>query len=441
MKITESLLDAYLRRSYARQMYLKLGAPVALPEVGPVQPAVLYVHIPFCESLCPFCSFHRVLLTLPKARTYFKALRRELRIISDKGYKPSIVYVGGGTPTVLPEELAATLDLVRSLFPVRQVSVETNPNHLREDVLSVLEAAGVDRLSVGIQTFDDALLKNMGRLAPYGSGAQNRERLQFAQGRFTTLNADMIFNLPGQSERSLIRDLQTLVEDVRVDQASLYPLMTSKRTERAMLKSMGAYSLNNEKRFYDRVRREMAQDYRPSSVWCFSRHAGLIDEYIIADTSYIGAGSGAFSYLDGVMYANTFAINRYGRMIDKAGAAVTAHRVLQSHERARYDLVMTLFGLSLNKGDFRHKYRGNFFSFLWKEFLALRLTGAIVDDGERIRLTRRGEYYWVIMMREFFTGVNNFRDQMRDHVMAERAMPEVLAQAQDVHRGCGTEER
>ncbi len=424
MKVIEPLLETYLRRSYARQMHFQLGVPKALPEVGPLQPAVLYIHIPFCESLCPFCSFQRVLLTLPKATTYFKALRRELRIISDKGYQPGIVYVGGGTPTVLLEELATTLDLVRSLFPVRQVSVETNPNHLREDVLSTLKAAGVHRLSVGIQTFDDALLKNMGRYAPYGSGAQNRERLQFAQGWFNTLNADMIFNLPGQSEDSLIQDLKTLVEDVRVDQVSLYPLMTSKRTGRAMLKSMGAYSLTNEKIFYDRIRREIAQDYQLSSVWCFSRHPGLVDEYVIADTSYIGAGSGAFSYLDGVMYANTFAINRYGRMIDKTGTAFTAHRVLQNHERARYDLVMTLFGLSLNKGKFRHKYEGRFFSLLWKEFLALRLTGAIVDDSEWVRLTRRGQYYWVIMMREFFTGVNNFRDQMRDHVRAERAMPE-----------------
>jgi coproporphyrinogen III oxidase-like Fe-S oxidoreductase len=405
-------------------MHFQLGLSKALPEVGSKQPAVLYIHIPFCESLCPFCSFQRVLLTLPKATTYFKALRQELRIIADKGYQPRIVYVGGGTPTVLPEELASTLALARSLFPVRQVSVETNPNHLREDVLSVLKAAGVNRLSVGIQTFDDALLKNMGRYAPYGSGEQNRERLLLAQGWVDTLNADMIFNFPGQSEQSLIQDLKTLVEDVRVDQASLYPLMTSRRTEKAMFKTMGAYSLTNEKIFYDRIRREMAQDYQLSSVWCFSRHPGLADEYIIADTNYIGAGSGAFSYLDGVMYANTFAINRYGRMIDKTGSAYTAHRVLRSHEQARYDLVMTLFGLSLNKSAFRHKYEGRFFSLLWKEFLALRLTGAIVDEGESFRLTRRGQYYWVILMREFFTGVNNFRDQMREHVRAERAMHE-----------------
>lgn len=437
MTVIERLLDAYLRRSYARQMCFELGTPLALPDICAVQPAVLYIHIPFCESLCPFCSFHRVLLNVPGAATYFKALRQELHRIADKGYQPSIVYVGGGTPTLLPDELATTLELVSSLFPVRQISVETNPNHLREDVLSVLKSAGVDRLSVGIQTFDDGLLRDMGRYDSYGSGDQNRERLKFAQGWFGTLNADMIFNLPGQSEQSLVRDLDILHHEVQVDQASIYPLMTSRRTGKVMRMSMGPYSLRNEKSFYDRVRREMAQDYQLSSVWCYSRNAGLTDEYIIANTSYIGAGSGAFSYLDGVMYANTFAINRYRRMIHTTGTAITAHRVLQDYQQARYDLVMTLFGLCLQKDDFRQKYAGRFFTLLWKEFLALRLAGSIVDDAGQVQLTRKGQYHWIIMMREFFTGVNNFRDQIRDHVRAERAMPELPARALSRPRGSG----
>jgi hypothetical protein len=208
--------------------------------------------------------------------------------------------------------------------------------------------------------------------------------------------------------------------------------MTSRRTSKAMRKSMGPYSLHNEKPFYDLIRREMVRDYQLSSVWCYSRNAGLADEYIIADTSYIGAGSGAFSYLDGVMYANTFAINRYGRLIHKTGAAITSHLVLRDLQKARYDLVMTLFGLCLQKNEFRQRYGGRFFKLLWKELLTLRLAGTTVNDAGEIRLTTRGEYHWVILMREFFTGVNNFRDQMRDHVMAERAMLEESAQPLDM---------
>ena len=288
--------------------------------------------------------------------------------------------------------------------------------------MQILTEAGVDRLSVGIQTFDNALLKKMDRYAPYGSGEQNRERLAFAADRIGTLNVDMIFNLPGQSEQSLQNDLDILIDELQVSQASVYPLMTSRRTGKAMRSTMGDYSLHNERTYYDRLRQCMAKDYLLSSVWCFSRTRGLTDEYIIADTSYIGAGSGAFSYLNGTMYANTFAIGRYGRMIHKTGAAITAQRRLTEFQQARYDIVMTLFGLSLKKEEHREKYHGRFFSLLRKELLALRLLGATADDGEHIHLTRNGQYLWVIMMREFFTGVNNFRDQMREHVRAERLL-------------------
>ena len=422
MSLTDGLLNTYLRRSFDQQMSLEIGRPAVLPDATESQPAVLYVHIPFCESLCPFCSFHRVKLQKAKAQVYFRALWQELRVVADKGYQPKIVYVGGGTPTIMPDELAQTLELIRSLFPIEQISVETNPNHLRDDILQTLTEAGVDRLSVGIQTFDNALLKQMDRYTPYGSGEQNRERLAFAADRIGTLNVDMIFNLPGQSEQSLRNDLDILIDELQVSQASIYPLMTSRRTGKAMQSTMGDYSLQNERTYYDRLRQRMAKDYLLSSVWCFSRTRGLTDEYIIADTSYIGAGSGAFSYLNGTMYANTFAIGRYGRMIHKTGAAITAQRSLTEFQQARYDIVMTLFGLSLKKEEHREKYHGRFFSLLRKELLALRLLGAIADDGEHIRLTRNGQYLWVIMMREFFTGVNNFRDQMREHVRAERLL-------------------
>jgi coproporphyrinogen III oxidase-like Fe-S oxidoreductase len=357
-----------------------------------------------------------------RARVYFRALWQELRVIADKGYQPRIVYVGGGTPTIMPDELAQTLELIRSLFPIEQISVETNPNHLRDDILQILADASVDRLSVGIQTFDNALLKQMDRYTPYGSGEQNRERLAFAADRIGTLNVDMIFNLPGQSEQSLQNDLDILIDELQVSQTSIYPLMTSRRTSKAMQSTMGDYCLHNERTYYDRLRQRMAKDYLLSSVWCFSREKGLTDEYIIADTSYIGAGSGAFSYLNGTMYANTFALGRYGRMIHKTGAAITAQRRLSEFQQARYDIVMTLFGLSLKKADYREKYDGHFFRLLRKELLALRLLGATVDDGEHIHLTRTGQYLLVIMMREFFTGVNNFRDQMREHVRAERLL-------------------
>ena len=91
------------------------------------------MHVPFCEVLCPFCSFHRVRYNESKTARYFEALRREIRLYHEAGFRFSDVYVGGGTPTVNADELLATLELVRDLSPVRTISIETNPNHLEPD--------------------------------------------------------------------------------------------------------------------------------------------------------------------------------------------------------------------------------------------------------------------------------------------------------------------
>jgi coproporphyrinogen III oxidase-like Fe-S oxidoreductase len=419
----DRLLSRYLQSVFNRRMRFERGGPVALPEAGQARPEVLYIHIPFCESLCPFCSFHRVLLNRDRAKTYFRTLRDEIRRVAERGYRPSVVYVGGGTPTVLPDELCETLALVRSLFPLQQISTETNPNHLREEIFAALKQAGVNRVSVGVQSFDDRLLRAMGRYDSYGSGEQIMQRLIDAGGKFDTLNADMILNLPTQTVQSLQQDIHLLRDVIGIDQISWYPLMTSSRTGKTMQRTMGCYNLENERPYYDLIRQEMDGSYRLSSVWCLSRKQGLIDEYITADTDYIGVGSGSFSYLDGTLYANTFSLRRYTRLIDKRGSAITAVRRLSLRDQAHYDMVMTLFGLQLDVDSLDRKYGGQLQRLLWKELLSLRLSGSVRTEGGKMRLTRRGQYKWVIIMREFFTSINNFRDQMRQQVRAELDIP------------------
>src|SRR5512134_887643 len=177
-----------LRREYSAAMQFAEDGVVRAPPVAPAKPCQLYVHVPFCEVLCPFCSFHRVRYNESKTARYFDALRKEIQLYHDRGFRFSDVYVGGGTPTVDADELIATLELVRSLSPVHAVSIETNPNHLQPEVLRRYRDAGVTRLSVGVQSFDDGLLAGMDRLEKYGNGATIRERLTAARGIFPTLN-------------------------------------------------------------------------------------------------------------------------------------------------------------------------------------------------------------------------------------------------------------
>jgi coproporphyrinogen III oxidase-like Fe-S oxidoreductase len=357
----------------------------------------------------------------PKADRYFAALRREIRACKDAGFVFGDVYVGGGTPTILPDELRETLQLIRTLFPIERISVETNPDHLSSSRLSDLLEMGVNRLSVGVQSFDDQLLKAMGRYDRYGSGADILARLQDASEMFDTLNVDMIFNQPRQTMESLKRDIEILTCNTFADQVSFYPLMPATTTSKAMCKQMGALSFRNERRYYERILAGMQPVYRPATAWCFARKRGLIDEYIVDHEEYVGLGSGAFSYVDGVFYSSSFSIDRYLDRIEHGRSGIVMGRRLSELEQLRYRFLVSLFGLDLDWEQLRSEYTRSFMGPLRKELLFFSLIGAIRKDGTHYHLTEKGMYYWVVLMREFLTGVNNVRDEMRAHIRIERS--------------------
>jgi coproporphyrinogen III oxidase-like Fe-S oxidoreductase len=264
----------------------------------------------------------------------------------------------------------------------------------------------VDRLSVGVQSFDDGLLRSIHRYPRYGSGSEIRSRLAAAQGHFRTLNVDLIFNFREHSEDLLRRDLQVLRE-LRPDQVTFYPLMSARARR-------GPYY--REKRFYKLIRAELAGAYRPSTAWCFSRaeassasHPALIDEYIVAREEYAGLGSGSFGYLGGKMYANSFSVARYIERLDRGLLPLAAARSFTPAERVRYDFLMKLFGGNLDLGALEQRHGPRAMRTLASALTFFRLTGALRRRGRIISLTPRGYYVWVILMREFFAGVNRLR--------------------------------
>ncbi|MCK9274417.1 MAG: coproporphyrinogen III oxidase family protein [Syntrophales bacterium] len=370
---------------------------------------LLYLHIPFCESLCPYCSFNRIAFEEKLCRRYFKALRKEIRLYKKSGYDFGAIYLGGGTPTILIDELLKTIDLAESIFSIREISVETNPNHLTAENLALLKHAGVNRLSVGIQSFDDELLKAMGRYHKYGSGTEIAERIRKALGKFHTVNADMIFNFPSQTEESLSRDIEIL-RSTGVDQVTYYPLMVSDSTKKAISQNLGTVDFSRERKYYSMITNALLPAYRFSSAWCFSKKDAMIDEYIVDYDEYAGLGSGSIGYMNGTCYANTFSINEYIDKLEKGEIPLMASRTFGCREQMRYDFMMKLFGLDLPFTLFADKYRRTDRLLLIKDILPFVLTGALRYSNGRLRLTRRGRYFWVVMMREFFSAVNNFRD-------------------------------
>jgi coproporphyrinogen III oxidase-like Fe-S oxidoreductase len=406
-----------LNRKYTRME--QIGHVLGMPEGNPERQLMLYLHIPFCVVLCPFCSFHRVRYREDRARRYFSTLRKEIRMAHDAGFRFRAVYVGGGTPTVHIPELVETIELARRLNPISQISIETNPDDLVPEKIRVLRDVGVNRLSVGVQTLEDKLLDEMERKNKYGSSDQIRERLAATQGLFDTLNVDLIFNLPHQSLGSLVRDIDILTGEIGIDQISFYPLMGANTTALRMKKGMGHVTYHRERKFYETIHARLPAEYTASSAWCFSKKPGAIDEYIIEYDDYIGLGSGAMSYLDNRLYAASFSINRYIRLIEAGHCGFTRMSEFSEKDSMRYDFLMKFFGIRVNKASLEARWGGRFEKSLWKEFAAFRLAGAIRDDGEHWVLTKRGMYYWVLMMREFFIAISNFRDLMRLGIRSE----------------------
>jgi len=397
------------------------GTELPRPRVG--SRYLLYLHIPYCVVLCPFCSFHRVKFKKDDTAQYFSSLRREIELVSDRGYRFDELYVGGGTPTVMPGELVKTLRLVQDLHPLSSLSIETNPDDLDPDNLRRWRDAGVNRLSVGVQSFDDDLLRQMQRYDTYGSGSSIRNSLRRAEGIFETLNADIIFNFPRQTEASLHRDLNILIDELDIDQVSFYPLMTVNSTRRKMQQTVGDVDYSRERRYYQIIAERMQNaGYKRASAWCFSRRPGMFDEYIAEREEYVGLGSGSFSYLDGNLFASSFSINHYERLVASGKTGTVCHRRMSERDQMRYYLMMQLFSGKLSVADAEERFNGRFRGKLWPELAALRTMGSIRSNDRQITLTESGFYLWVMMMREFFTAVNTLREHMRHKIAEEVAI-------------------
>ncbi len=385
-------------------MLLKPGQ-FEYPEAVPEHAIPLYIHIPFCESLCPFCSFHRIKINTSLATNYFQTLSTEVDRLHNLGFRFNQVYVGGGTPTTMPNELVALLGKVSTCWPITDITVETNPNHLVGEILEPLKAVGVTRLSVGVQSLQDETLMRIGRYDAYGSRDNIIQKLANTQGQFETFNIDMIFNLPQQSENEIISDIAEL-KGLAVDQISYYPLMPALANSHNQTDDFTEISFRHEKYLYDLIVEQLSPDFHMGSAWCFNRKKQLGDEYIVSSDQYLGIGSGSFSLLGNHLYATTFNISRYIRQINKAGAPWHARQVLSGWQLRQYTLLTRLFGLTMPV-DTPGMPQLSLKAMVWN--------GAIEKEHGLYQLTKKGRYYWLIMMREFFMGVNRYRRQLREH--------------------------
>lgn len=419
---SERLLSKAVRACSSQFMRLKPCNDARIPGPVPGMRYMLYMHIPFCERLCPYCSFNRFPFSESAAVPYFNNLRREMLMLKELGYDFDSLYIGGGTPTIMMDELCRTIDMAKSEFSIKEVSCETNPNHLIPEYLEQLQGR-VDRMSVGVQSFNDDLLKQMDRYDKYGSGESILEAVKVAAPYFKSLNVDMIFNFPAQTEEILREDLRMVLES-GTSQTTFYPLMASPSVERSLAATVGKVDYEREQRFYEIICETLAGGENPrfkhGSAWTFNEresNAGepqMIDEYIVDYEEYPAIGSGGMTYLGNTQYVNTFSIAAYNDAIEHDRMSVMGKANFTKKNRMRYRFMMQLFGLHLDKRQWEDDFGCTVQAGLPVEYAFMKMSGAFATDNkEEITLTPKGRYLMVVMMRQFFIGVNNLRDQAR----------------------------
>ena len=411
INLTDRIMQYYIDR------YLNCD-PVVLdrpPEPQPGHQYLLYAHIPFCKTLCSYCTFHRFLFKEHKAREYFINLRKEMDYVKALGYDFTSMYIGGGTTTILEDELIRTIEHARTLFPgIKEVSCETDPLQIATPTFRNLKGL-VDRMSIGVQSFNDDILKMTERYDKFGSGALIYERLQEALELFPTTNVDMIFGFRGQNLEMLLRDMDLLVE-LNPRQITTYPLMVTSQTRKSVKQTIAAKGIELADQ-YAVIMNTLGNHYRQLTSWTFGRtHDEGFDEYVVDHDEYLGVGSGAFSFLGSSLYVNTFSLRRYNERIKAGMTGVERRRNFDKHAVLQYRLLLGLFSARLSRKYFREVHGVDLDKALFKEMLGLRIAGAIKDnpeDPDNLIVTDAGKFLGLVMMKAFYSGMDNVRAELR----------------------------
>ena len=411
INLTDRIMQYYIDR------YLNCD-PVVLdrpPEPQPGHQYLLYAHIPFCKTLCSYCTFHRFLFKEHKAREYFVNLRKEMDYVKALGYDFTSMYIGGGTTTILEDELIRTIEHARTLFPgIKEVSCETDPLQIATPTFRNLKGL-VDRMSIGVQSFNDDILKMTERYDKFGSGALIYERLQEALELFPTTNVDMIFGFRGQDLEMLQRDMDLLVE-LNPRQITTYPLMVTSQTRKSVKQTIAAKGIELADQ-YAVIMNTLGNHYRQLTSWTFGRtHDEGFDEYVVDHDEYLGVGSGAFSFLGSSLYVNTFSLRRYNERIKEGKTGVERRRQFDKHAVLQYRLLLGLISARLSRKYFREVHGVDLDKALFKEMLGLRIAGAIKDnpeDPDNLIVTDAGKFLGLVMMKAFYSGMDNVRAELR----------------------------
>jgi oxygen-independent coproporphyrinogen III oxidase len=356
----------------------------------------VYVHLPFCPYLCPYCDFAKWPLRAVAARRYLDALYAEIE--QEPTAPAATIYLGGGTPNAYDVATVATLlARLRKRFPgAREVSIEVNPELVRARDFAAYRAAGITRLSIGVQSFEPREIQTLGRKHTVAQIANVVAQARAA--RIASVSLDLIFAVPGQTPASWRRTLRAAIA-LGVDHISSYGLTVEEGTPYA------AWRAREPGAFFDDAREaelyaiaiEMLQaaGYEQYEISNFARpgHRCAHNLNYWANGEYVGLGVGAASYREGVRSVRTRSLEAYVTAALEGRAIPSEAERLEGRKRAGEAMMLALrTAQGVGLSEFKERYGIDVIEDYAPVVTRFARTGLLERVGDTVRLTQRGRF-------------------------------------------------
>ena len=387
-----------------------------------MQPIALYVHIPFCETKCPYCDFNTYAKIESLIPGYVSALRTEIEMWAGLLDGPPVrtVFFGGGTPSYLPsKDISALMATISESFTLKddaEITLEANPGDFTPDKLSHFLDAGINRLSIGVQSFDDGLLRLLGRRHS-AADAVEAHRLARNAG-FDNVSIDLMYGLPHQTIEHW-RETLARTADLRPPHVSLYALTLEGGTPMENSVSQGTLPTPDPDLaadMYAMAEQQLdALGYRHYEIsnWAVEGRLGLHNIVYWRNEPYLGVGPGAHSSLANHRFSNLKPPREYVKRLDNpsgsptalegvsgdAHAAIRSIPVVDTVEFIDRSLEMAetmMLGLRLDTGisvpEFEARFGASPVDVYREEFDELLPTGLVETVDGSIRLTDKGRF-------------------------------------------------
>jgi oxygen-independent coproporphyrinogen-3 oxidase len=358
----------------------------------------LYIHIPFCQAKCTYCDFNSFAGLEHLFDSYTAGLVREM-VLADPGPVKTI-YLGGGTPTVLPLSLLAQLiDGIRHNFELQsgaEISLEANPGTVGPDKLNGLRALGVNRLSLGVQSFDNGELQRLGRIHTATQAVEACHSARLAG--FDNINLDLIYGQPGQSLSSWAKSLRRAL-DLQPDHLALYALTIEDGTPLATAVAAGEVPAPDPDLAADMV--EFAQESLSSAGFVHYEISNWArsPEYLCRhnltywrNEAYLGIGAGAHSWRNGRRWSNTAQPAEYVTRVFRHQQPLASEEIIPRELEMGETMIMGLRLLEegVQYERFRQRFGLDLTLVFPNELDELVELGLIEESGDRVRLSERG---------------------------------------------------